>query len=132
MSMAMNGHWLPHGTPLSHAVSRGDSRPSRDRSSITGNVTQKRQPASSTRPARVRLVRSAIDRYHPTARTIVPTTGSHRAVGRVPPLRPDYDDRVADTVAVLGQEAFAAAWAEGRAMTLEQAVADALDGQPSA
>ena len=34
--------------------------------------------------------------------------------------------------ASLGDEAFAAAWAEGRAMTLEQAVAYALDEQPSA
>ena len=34
--------------------------------------------------------------------------------------------------AALSQDAFAAAWAEGRAMTLEQAVAYALDEQPSA
>jgi hypothetical protein len=32
----------------------------------------------------------------------------------------------------LGGEAFAADWAEGRAMTLEQAVAYALEEQPSA
>jgi hypothetical protein len=32
----------------------------------------------------------------------------------------------------LDEEAFATAWAEGRAMTLEQAVAYALDEQPSA
>ena len=31
----------------------------------------------------------------------------------------------------LGEEALLAAWAEGRAMTLEQAVAYALDEQPS-
>jgi hypothetical protein len=39
---------------------------------------------------------------------------------------------VAAAQAGLGDEAFAAAWAEGRAMILEQAVAYALDEQPSA
>ena len=39
---------------------------------------------------------------------------------------------VADRAAALGDAAFAAAWAEGRAMTLEQAVAYALEEQPSA
>jgi hypothetical protein len=38
----------------------------------------------------------------------------------------------ADARAALGDEAFDAAWAEGRAMTLEQAVAYALDEQPPA
>jgi predicted ATPase/class 3 adenylate cyclase len=47
-------------------------------------------------------------------------------------LRPDYDYRVADTRRALGATVFAAAWAEGRAMTLEQAVAYALEEQPSA
>jgi predicted ATPase/class 3 adenylate cyclase len=49
-----------------------------------------------------------------------------------PPERPGHDQAVAAARAVLGDEAFAAAWAEGRAMTLEQAVAYALDEQPSA
>jgi len=34
--------------------------------------------------------------------------------------------------AALGEEAFAAAWAEGRAMTLEQAIAYALEEEPPA
>ncbi|HZO27515.1 MAG TPA: hypothetical protein VFH48_16165, partial [Chloroflexota bacterium] len=47
----------------------------------------------------------------------------------------DDDEAQADARAardVLGEAAFASAWAEGRAMTLEQAVAYALDEQPSA
>ena len=43
-----------------------------------------------------------------------------------------YERDEAEARAALGDEAFAAAWAEGRAMTLEQAVAYALDEQPSA
>jgi tetratricopeptide (TPR) repeat protein len=46
--------------------------------------------------------------------------------------RPALDRAVAAARQRLGDEAFAAAWAEGRAMTLEQAVAYALDEQPSA
>ena len=40
--------------------------------------------------------------------------------------RADHDRAVAAARAALGEEAFAAAWAEGRAMTLEQAIAFAL------
>jgi hypothetical protein len=36
---------------------------------------------------------------------------------------------VAPLRAALGEEAFAAAWAAGRAMTLEQAIAYALEGK---
>jgi hypothetical protein len=39
---------------------------------------------------------------------------------------------VATVRAALGEEAFAAAWAEGRAVTLDQAVADALAAFPDA
>jgi hypothetical protein len=35
--------------------------------------------------------------------------------------------RLSRVRALLGEEAFAAAWAEGRAMTVEQAMADALN-----
>jgi hypothetical protein len=38
---------------------------------------------------------------------------------------------LADARVALGKADFEAAWAEGRAMTLEQAVACALDEQPS-
>ena len=42
--------------------------------------------------------------------------------------RRSYDHAAATARAQLGEEAFAAAWAEGRAMTLEQAIAYALEG----
>ena len=48
-------------------------------------------------------------------------------VERAPNLRADDDPHVAEVCSALGEEAFAAAWAEGRAMTLEQAVAYALE-----
>ena len=41
--------------------------------------------------------------------------------------RHEYERRVAAACDALGQESFAAAWAEGRAMTLEQAIAYALE-----
>jgi predicted ATPase/class 3 adenylate cyclase len=44
-----------------------------------------------------------------------------------PTDRPDYDQRVAAARAQLTSEAFTAAWVAGRAMTLSQAVEDALD-----
>jgi predicted ATPase/two-component SAPR family response regulator len=43
----------------------------------------------------------------------------------------DYDGAIAGARDTLGEEAFAAAWAQGREMTMEQAVAYALD-EPSA
>jgi predicted ATPase/transcriptional regulator with XRE-family HTH domain len=47
----------------------------------------------------------------------------------VPPNeRADYDRTVTAVRTALGAAAFAAAWAEGQALTLEQALADALDG----
>jgi hypothetical protein len=42
--------------------------------------------------------------------------------------RPEYDRSLAFAWRALGEEAFAAAWAEGRAMTSEQAIACALQG----
>jgi predicted ATPase/class 3 adenylate cyclase len=45
----------------------------------------------------------------------------------LPSFRPDYDDRVADVRAALGNHEFATAWAEGRAMSSEQAVTYALE-----
>jgi tetratricopeptide (TPR) repeat protein len=43
-----------------------------------------------------------------------------------PSERVDYDRDVAGARAQLGEEAFAAAWAAGRAMTVEQAISEAL------
>jgi hypothetical protein len=44
--------------------------------------------------------------------------------------RQSYQRGVAATHALLNDEAFAAAWASGRAMTLEQAVTYALETNP--
>ncbi len=44
-----------------------------------------------------------------------------------PAMRPQHDHCVAVLRAWQGQDALEAAWAEGRAMTLEQAIAYALD-----
>jgi hypothetical protein len=46
-----------------------------------------------------------------------------------PAARSDQDQAVQALRATLGEEAFAAAWAEGRAMPLEEAVALALDAE---
>jgi tetratricopeptide (TPR) repeat protein len=48
---------------------------------------------------------------------------------RVPSRQADYERTRADVRAALGEEAFAAAWAAGRAMSLEDAVALALGDQ---
>ena len=42
-----------------------------------------------------------------------------------------FGPEVAEVRAVLGEEAFAVAWAEGHAMSLEQAVAHALSPEPT-
>ena len=49
-----------------------------------------------------------------------------------PAERAITDAALASVRFALGDEAFEAAWAEGRAMTLEQAVAYALDEEPPA
>jgi hypothetical protein len=50
-------------------------------------------------------------------------------LGARPPLgvAEDYQRTLADGRAVLGEAAFAAVWAEGRALSLEQAVLNALE-----
>ncbi len=55
-------------------------------------------------------------------------TALRRVIGAplAPNERADYDNTVADLRAVLGEAAFEAAWAEGEAMSVEQAVAAAL------
>jgi predicted ATPase/transcriptional regulator with XRE-family HTH domain len=52
-----------------------------------------------------------------------------QAIGCRPPpaARATYERAMAAARAQLGEEAFATAWAEGRAMTLEQAIAEAMD-----
>jgi predicted ATPase/class 3 adenylate cyclase len=69
------------------------------------------------------------------AARILAATELLRTLYDAPIPRPDYPDYVQAVTALrshLGEPAFAAAWAEGRAMSLEQAVAYALDEQPSA
>jgi hypothetical protein len=50
----------------------------------------------------------------------------------VPNDRAEYDRIVESARARLGEATFASAWAEGRAMSLEQAIALALEGPPDA
>ena len=45
----------------------------------------------------------------------------------LPVLGPDHAREIAEVRAAMGEAAFAAAWADGEAMTLEQAIALALD-----
>lgn len=49
-----------------------------------------------------------------------------------PAARPDYEGQVATVRAALGESAFAAAWAKGRAMPMEQAISEALDAPAQA
>lgn len=53
----------------------------------------------------------------------------HEAIGEIlePEDRAEYDRYRAIARAALTEEAFAAAWAKGRAMTIEQAIAEALE-----
>ena len=62
-----------------------------------------------------------------TAQTLREAIGSPMA----PPDRPLVARAVAAARRSLGDDAFSTAWAEGRALTLEQAVAYALDEPPS-
>jgi hypothetical protein len=56
------------------------------------------------------------------------TAAQFKAIGAAmwPADRIDYHRNEASIRAVLGEEAFAAAWAAGRALTLEQAIAEAF------
>jgi non-specific serine/threonine protein kinase len=71
----------------------------------------------------------------PHAARILAATELLRTLYDAPIPRLDYPDYVQAVTALrshLGESAFAAAWAEGRSMTLEQAVAYALGEQPPA
>jgi predicted ATPase len=65
------------------------------------------------------------------ARLLAAAAGQRDAIGA--PLSPvdraDHENRVAAARAALGQDGFAAAWAEGRALTLQEAVARTLEGR---
>jgi hypothetical protein len=62
------------------------------------------------------------------ARLLGNAEGLRGAMGTplAPGDRAEHDRSVAAARAALGENAFAAAWAEGRAMDLDQAIADAL------
>jgi tetratricopeptide (TPR) repeat protein len=66
--------------------------------------------------------------YERAARLFAAAEALRTSLGRQRSIadQADYDKRVASTRARLGDMAFAAAWAEGRAMTLEQAIEYAL------
>lgn len=69
----------------------------------------------------VQLVERAA-RLLATTEALLEAIGSYLEIGN----RVVYENHVAAVKRALGEEPFAAAWAAGRAMTLEQAVADAL------
>ncbi len=71
-------------------------------------------------------------RYERAACLFAAGDALHKLLGvrRSPRIKVRYDDCVASTRAALGDAAFTAAWAEGRAMMLEQAIEYALAAEP--
>jgi predicted ATPase/DNA-binding XRE family transcriptional regulator len=69
------------------------------------------------------------DQPERAARLLGVSNGLHEEMGTTltPIARSDHDHAAKAARAALGEDAFAAAWEEGRAMSLEAAVADALD-----
>jgi predicted ATPase/transcriptional regulator with XRE-family HTH domain len=76
----------------------------------------------------IALVAAAEGRTTPAARLLAATEALREAIGKelTPIDRAEHDQAVASLQAALGAEAFAAAWAAGRAMSPEQATAEAL------
>ena len=81
-------------------------------------VMQKQQPQGAERAAR--LLGTAEAQFQAMGAAMWPAD------------QRDHERSMAAIQAVLNGEAFAAAWAEGRAMTLEQAIAYALEETPDA
>jgi tetratricopeptide (TPR) repeat protein len=75
-------------------------------------------------------IASIQERYQRAARLLAVAEGSRERIGyqRTPLRRVQYARSVAATRAALGEDAFAAAWAEGQAMAVEQAIEYALQG----
>jgi predicted ATPase/class 3 adenylate cyclase len=73
-------------------------------------------------------IASIQERYQRAARLLAVAEASREKIGyqRTPLRRVQYARSVAATRAAFGEAAFAAAWAEGQAMTLEQAIEYAL------
>jgi hypothetical protein len=74
------------------------------------------------------MASAAASQPEKAARVFGAAEALREAIGApVPPVeRPDYDRAVAAARARLGEVAFSSGWAEGRAMTLEQAMSYAL------
>jgi tetratricopeptide (TPR) repeat protein len=74
-------------------------------------------------------VSSAHGKYDRAARLFAAAEALREAIGHRPSPQDlaDYDRRLVSTRSALGEAAFTAAWAEGRAMTLEQAIEYALN-----
>jgi tetratricopeptide (TPR) repeat protein len=53
------------------------------------------------------------------------------SIHRWPADRPEYDTLAGEVQAALGEAAFAQAWADGRALTLDQAIAEGLSSAPN-
>jgi hypothetical protein len=73
-------------------------------------------------------VSSARGQYNRSAQLFGAAEALREVLGHrpTPQVQADYDRRLASTRSGLGEAAFGAAWAEGRAMTLEQAIEYAL------
>ena len=78
-------------------------------------------------------VETAQGRFAPAARLFGAVEALREALGvpARPLFRPSYEHWVAAAQGGLGEKTFAAAWADGQAMTLEQAVVSALEGVQS-
>lgn len=78
--------------------------------------------------AQTQVTALAIQGYQRAATVFGAASGLRASVGSVvdPADQPEYDRHLAALRAVLGEAAFAAAWTEGRALTLDQALREAL------
>jgi hypothetical protein len=74
------------------------------------------------------IVAAGAGRPEHAARLLAATGAWRASVGApLPPInRPDVEAALRTARTMLGEEAFAMAWAAGRTLTLEQAVAEAL------
>jgi len=90
---------------------------------IQGGYRPRSRGSRRGRERRQAAERSA--RLLSAAETLLDTIGLSLAAW--PEMRADYDRYVAAARAQLDEATFAAAWAQGRAMTLDQAVAYALE-----
>ena len=82
----------------------------------------------NNQPGSLENIASIVLGHGDAARGVRLLSAAHRLRDRLGHAQPASDsDDIVWARSQLGEEAFAHAWAEGQAMTLEQAVADALD-----